>query len=150
MGFAMSPLTVVMIRTLPRSKQGVASAINSTARELGGAFGVAILGSISAPVYAAGVRPATTALPAAAAGPVHDSLAGAGVVAAQLPVAQGEALLAAARSAFVTGMAEAVLVGAVVAIVGAVVAFVFLPGRRTAEARADMPATLPPTLEPAA
>ena len=41
MGFAMSPLTVVMIRALPRSKQGVASAINSTARELGGALGVA-------------------------------------------------------------------------------------------------------------
>ncbi len=129
MGFAMSPLTVIMIRTLPRSKQGVASAINSTARELGGALGVAILGSLSAPVYAAGVRPATALLPATAAGAVHDSLAGAGVVASYLPAAQGEALMAMARTAFVDGMGVAVLAGAVVAIAGAVVAAAFLPGR---------------------
>jgi len=129
MGFAMSPLTVVMIRALPVSKQGVASAINSTARELGGALGVAILGSLSAPIYAAGVRPATASLPVQAAGTVHDSLAGAGVVATYLPAPQGAALLGAARSAFVDGMDVAVLVGAVVAIAGAAVAFALLPGR---------------------
>ncbi len=150
MGFAMSPLTVVMIRALPKSKQGVASAINSTARELGGAFGVAILGSISAPVYAAGVRPATAALPAAAAGPVHDSLAGAGVVAGQLPGPQGDALLAMARTAFVSGMAEAVLVGAVVAIAGAVVAFAFLPGRSAQVAAETQGLSASRGLEPAA
>jgi DHA2 family multidrug resistance protein-like MFS transporter len=129
MGFAMGPLTVIMIRALPRSKQGVASAINSTARELGGALGVAILGSLSAPVYAAGVRPATALLPADAGKAVHDSLAGAGVVAGYLPGPQGEALLQIARSAFVDGMGVAVAVGAVVALAGAVVAFAFLPGR---------------------
>ncbi len=132
MGFAMGPLTVIMIRALPRSKQGVASSINSTARELGGAFGVAILGSISAPVYAAGVKPATALLPADAAGAVHDSLAGAGVVASYLPGTQGEAILGLARVAFVDAMSAAVLVGAVVAIAGAVVALAFLPGRRAA------------------
>jgi EmrB/QacA subfamily drug resistance transporter len=88
MGFAMSPLTVIMVRAMPRSKQGVASAINSTSRELGGALGVAILGSLSAPVYAAGVRRATNLLPAQAATSVHDSLSGAGVVAGYLPAAQ--------------------------------------------------------------
>ncbi|MGD0862013.1 MAG: MFS transporter [Candidatus Limnocylindrales bacterium] len=129
MGFAMSPLTVIMIRALPRSKQGVASAINSTARELGGALGVAILGSLSAPIYAAGVRPATALLPTDAGTAVHDSLAGAGLVASHLPPTQGEALLALARSAFVDGMIVAVTVGALVAIAGAIVAFAFLPGR---------------------
>jgi DHA2 family multidrug resistance protein-like MFS transporter len=107
----------------------VASAINSTARELGGALGVAILGSLSAPIYAAGVRPATASLPVQTAGTVHDSLAGAGVVASYLPAPQGAALLGAARSAFVDGMDVAVLVGAVVAIAGAAVAFALLPGR---------------------
>jgi EmrB/QacA subfamily drug resistance transporter len=135
MGFAMSPLTVVMIRALPRSKQGVASAINSTARELGGALGVAILGSLSAPVYAAGVRPATAALPAGAAGAVRDSLAGAGAVAGHLPGPQGEALMTAARIAFVDGMGVAVLVGAAVAITGAAVSLAFLPGRASARAQ---------------
>jgi hypothetical protein len=129
MGMAMGPLTVLMVRTLPRSKQGVASAINSTARELGGALGVAILGSLAAPVYAAGVRPAATLLPPAAASAVGDSLAGAGAVAATLPGPQASALLGLARSAFVEGMSSAVLVGAVVAIVGAGVALALLPRR---------------------
>ena len=132
MGFAMSPLTVIMIRAMPRSKQGVASAINSTARELGGALGVAILGSLAAPVYAAGVRPATTALPAQAAQAVGDSLSGAGAVASNLSGPQAQALLGLARSAFVDGMDAAVLVGAVVALAGAALAIAFLPGR-TAE-----------------
>jgi EmrB/QacA subfamily drug resistance transporter len=135
MGFAMSPLTVIMIRALPRSKQGVASAINSTARELGGALGVAILGSLSAPVYAAGVRPATALLPADAGKAVADSLAAAGVVASYLPGTQGEALLQLARTAFADGMGVAVTVGALVAIAGAVVALACLPGR-SAEAPA--------------
>jgi EmrB/QacA subfamily drug resistance transporter len=129
MGMAMGPLTVIMVRTLPRSKQGVASAINSTARELGGALGVAILGSLSAPVYASGVKPATALLPADAARAVSDSLAGAGAVAAHLPAPLGDALMGVARSAFVDGMNVAVLAGAAIAIVGAAVAFTFLPSR---------------------
>jgi EmrB/QacA subfamily drug resistance transporter len=129
MGAAMSPLTVVMIRALPRSKQGVASAINSTARELGGAMGVAILGSLSAPVYAAGVQPVTGQLPAEAATAVGDSLAGAGAVAGFLPGPQADALLSAARAAFVDGMGVAVFAGAIVAMAGAAVALAFLPGR---------------------
>jgi EmrB/QacA subfamily drug resistance transporter len=141
MGAAMSPLTVVMIRALPRSKQGVASAINSTARELGGALGVAILGSLSAPVYAAGVRPATGQLPAEAATAVGDSLAGAGAVAGFLPGPQAEALMGVARAAFVDGMGVAVLAGAIVAMAGAVVALAFLPGRsaRTTASTAGAP-----------
>ena len=129
MGLAMGPLTVLMVRTLPRAKQGVASAINSTARELGGALGVAILGSVAAPVYAAGVRPATQLLPPAAAGAVGDSLAGAGAVAAMLPGPQASALLGLARTSFVDAMSGAVLAGAVVALVGAGVALALLPGR---------------------
>lgn len=153
MGFAMSPLTVVMIRALPRSKQGVASAINSTARELGGALGVAILGSLSAPVYAAGVRPASAILPGDAGKAVSDSLAGAGVVAGYLPAPQAEALMAMARSAFVDGMNVAVTVGAIVAIAGALVALTFLPGRTEsapAKVAVEHPSGLAPELPEAA
>jgi EmrB/QacA subfamily drug resistance transporter len=132
MGLAMGPLTVIMIRALPRSKQGVASAINSTARELGGAMGVAILGSLSAPVYAAGVHPATAQMPAQAATAVSDSLAGAGAVAAMLPAGQADALMALARTSFVDGMGVAVMAGALVAVAGAVVAMAFLPSRTPA------------------
>ena len=137
MGVAMTPPTVVMIRALPRSKQGVASAMNSTARELGGALGVAILGSLANPIYAAGVRPATAVLPAGAGTAVHDSLAGAGVVASYLPAAQADALMGVARSAFVDGMGAAVVAGAIVALAGAVVALAFLPGRAGVAAAAS-------------
>jgi EmrB/QacA subfamily drug resistance transporter len=129
MGLAMGPLTVLMVRSLPRDKQGVASAINSTARELGGALGVAILGSLAAPVYAAGVQPASALLPEPAATAVGDSLAGAGAVAALLPGPEASALLGLARSAFVDGMSVAVLAGAAVAVGGAAVAFALLPRR---------------------
>src|SRR5437764_592490 len=42
---AMTPATNAIVASLPRAKQGVASAVNDTARELGSAFGVAVLGS---------------------------------------------------------------------------------------------------------
>ena len=90
---------------------------------------MAILGSLSAPVYAAGVRPAAALLPGDAGKAVTDSLAGAGAVAGYLHGPQGEALLQLARSSFVDGMDVAVLVGAIVALVGAAVALAFLPGR---------------------
>ncbi len=59
-----------------------------------------------------------------------------------LPAPQGEALLAMARSAFVNGMDAAVLVGAIVALAGVVVALAFLPGR-TPGAAAQAPAGRP-------
>jgi EmrB/QacA subfamily drug resistance transporter len=151
MGMAMGPLTVIMVRTLPRSKQGVASAINSTARELGGALGVAILGTIYAPVYSSGVRPAVALLPADAGKAVSDSLAGAGVVASYLPAPQAAALMSLARQSFVDGMDVAILAGAAVAIIGAAIALALLPGRtsgvaaaatQTPEAKASLGADL--------
>jgi DHA2 family integral membrane protein (MFS transporter) len=80
------------------------------------------------------------------------------VVASYLPPAQGEALLNMARAAFVDAMGAAVLVGAIVAIGGAIVAFAFLPGRSAALAAgatttaggAEAPALVPAELEPAA
>jgi hypothetical protein len=105
------------------------------------------------------VKPATDLLPANAAGPVHDSLAGAGVVATYLPAAQGDALLSIARVAFVDAMSAAVLVGAIVAIGGAIVALAFLPGRSatvaagattTANGAAEAPVRAPAELAPAA
>jgi EmrB/QacA subfamily drug resistance transporter len=136
MGLAASPITVVIIRSLPRGKQGVASALTSTARELGGALGVAILGSIAAPVYTSGVASAAALLPGQAGQAVRDSLTGALVVAGQLPAPFGDALATTARSSFADGMGVAVLVGAGVAFVGAAFALAFLPGRPAIPERA--------------
>jgi EmrB/QacA subfamily drug resistance transporter len=129
MGLSMTPVTSVMIAALPRGRAGIASALNGTTREIGGALGVAVLGSIATPIYSDHVASIAQALPAPAGEVVRGSVAGAAAVAAQLPAGMGAGVLDAARLAFVSGMDVAVLAGAVVTLAGAVVAFTQLPAR---------------------
>jgi hypothetical protein len=63
MGLTMTPSTEVITETLPNDKQGVASAINDTSRELGGAIGVALLGSVLSAGYRSAIEPNLTAIP---------------------------------------------------------------------------------------
>ncbi len=156
MALAGTPVTTLMIAAVPPAKAGVASAINSTARELGSALGVAILGSIAAPVYAARVEPAVRMLPESAATAAQGSLTGAVAVAGYLPEPARDALASLARTAFVAGMTAAVLVGALVALAGAALAFGLLPGRDRTTARrshvrmSEEPAAIPDGVESAA
>jgi EmrB/QacA subfamily drug resistance transporter len=46
MGLAMTPATTAVTNALPIAQQGVGSAVNDLARELGGALGIAVLGSV--------------------------------------------------------------------------------------------------------
>jgi EmrB/QacA subfamily drug resistance transporter len=116
MGLAGAPATESIMSSLPPSRANIGSAVNDTTRELGGALGVAIVGSIMSSVYAAGL-PAD--LPAAA----RESLG----VAVQ---AGG----AAAQEAFIHAMSTASIVVAVVAAAGALIAWLHLPGGRAAAA----------------
>ena len=138
MGLAITPATDAIMASLPEAKFGVGSAVNDATREIGGAIGVAVLGSVFAGTYASTLAPALTALPADAAKAARDSLAGAGAVAAAIghagvPLA-GDSLVAAARNAFVEAMGPTAIAGAAVALVGAVVAWTFLPDRADAPA----------------
>jgi len=56
MALSGSPATTAIVASLPREKQGVASAINDVSRELGGALGIAVLGSILNTAYRSGVE----------------------------------------------------------------------------------------------
>jgi len=130
MGLAMAPATDSIMGSLPKAKAGVGSAVNDTTREVGGALGVAILGSLLAAGYHSSMDASASvqALPAEAAATAHDSLGGAVHVAAQLGPS-GQSLVADATRAFVDAMSSTVLVGAVVAVVGALVALIWLPSR---------------------
>jgi hypothetical protein len=130
MGMTMAPATDSIMGSLPLAKAGVGSAMNDTTRQVGGALGVAVLGSVLASTYSAAMAPVVVALPSPAADLALDSVGGAVGVAAQIGEA-GAALLDAAASAFVDGMGNAVLVAAGVALIGAVVSAVFLPSRAT-------------------
>jgi len=135
MGLAMAPATESIMGSLPPEKAGVGSAMNDTTREIGGALGVAILGSIGAVVYRheiAGTLPA--GLPPEAGATATDTLGGAAAVAAELPGDLGDALLGAARAAFADGLNVAAAAGAVTMVIAAVLAVVLLRGVRTAAA----------------
>ncbi len=75
LGLSSAPATESIMGSLPRHRAGVGSAVNDTAREVGGALGVAIVGSITSSIYRshlAGELP--TGLPGPAAAAAHDSL----------------------------------------------------------------------------
>jgi EmrB/QacA subfamily drug resistance transporter len=119
-----SPMTASIMSAVPLGKAGVGSAMNDTTRELGGALGVAVLGSIVASRYASQLAPAIATL----TGPLHDlahsSLSGALQVAAQT---NNSALALAGRKAYVSGQSIANFIAAIVAWVAAVVIYRMLP-----------------------
>jgi EmrB/QacA subfamily drug resistance transporter len=131
MAFTMAPATESIMGSLPRDKAGVGSAVNDTTRQVGGALGVAIIGSVFSSVYASQISSHLSGmhLPASAASAANSSVGGALEVAGHIPGRAGESLASAAREAFVAGMHQGVIVGAVVAVVGAFVALAFLPAR---------------------
>ncbi len=111
------------------SAASIGSAMNDTARLVGGAFGVAVLGTILSQVYRTHIAGAATQLTSASGGATRDSLQAALQVAGHLGGVQGDALRAAARLAFSDAMARAALVGALVAFAATLVALVLLPAR---------------------
>jgi EmrB/QacA subfamily drug resistance transporter len=134
MGLAQAPATESIMGALPRAKAGVGSAVNDTTRELGGALGVAIIGSILSSLYDSRlVDHAGGQVPAPALDAAKDSVGSALAVAGQVGGAPGNALADAAREAFVHGMTRASLVTAAFAAVGALVALRWLPARAHAQ-----------------
>lgn len=77
-GVAISPSTTAITASLPVEKQGVVSALNHTAREMGAALGIALVGSILNAQYRANISDAAAALPPELAQPVRAGIGGAG------------------------------------------------------------------------
>ena len=131
MGLIMAPATESIMGSLPPAKAGVGSAMNDTTRQMGGALGVAVIGSILATAYRPGVTNALTALgaPADVITKAQDSVAGAVQAASTLPAGLGDAVAGAARFEFVDAFGGALLMASFVVLVAAVVVFAFLPAR---------------------
>jgi fucose permease len=134
MGLTMAPATESVMNAVSLDKASVGSAINDATRTMGGALGVAVLGSLVTSGYRAGMD---------GAGDVaRDSLAGALAVAQRIGGPGGDSLAATAQQAFVDGMHTAVFVAAAVAALGSLLVLVALPGRdaRTALVAEPVPA----------
>lgn len=142
MGLAMAPATDSIMGSLPPEKAGIGSAVNDTTREIGGALGVAVLGSITTALYASKIasHPQFATLKAAspqAAEAVQSSVGAAAIVAERLPADAARLLDDTANAAFIAGVHAALIVGTVVALAGALVALVFLPARPRATDAVD-------------
>lgn len=125
---AMTPATNAIVASLPEAKQGVASAVNDTARELGAAVGIAVLGSALNAGYRHDVAGVARRMPDELGGAIRDSpAAGIGVV-KQLGD-QGLRLQDAVLDAFATGMRWSMLAAGALLLVAAISVFVWAPTR---------------------
>ncbi len=145
MGLAGTPATTAIVSSLPDSKQGVGSAVNDTARELGSVLGIAVLGSALNDAYRSGMAEAVQGLPHAMAERVLSSVSFVRLGGDRLDQfgAAGDRLVAAAQQSFVDAASTAFLVAAVGLFAGAVVAAFRAPRRRDREepAREQQPVT---------
>ena len=126
MAVTFTPLTTLIMSSVSLGKAGVGSAMNDTTRELGGALGVAVLGSLLTSAYTSSIDGALGGLSAADRAVADSGLVGAFRVADQLG-ASGAGLVDAAKDAFMDGVHLASLTGAVVVAVAAVAAWRLLP-----------------------
>ena len=131
MANVMPPATEAIMSVLPREKAGVGSAVSNTIRQIGGALGVAALGAIVSSSYRDGVTTATAGLPDGAREVAQESISGAYGVAAQAGPA-GQSLISSANDAFITAMHYASIGSTIFALLGALVAAIWLPGKRPA------------------
>ncbi|WP_159592840.1 MFS transporter [Chelativorans xinjiangense] len=109
--------TDLIIGSAPPERAGAASAISETSAELGGALGIAVLGSMVTAVYRGAMQADGLAeIPASMVETARDTLGGARAVARELPETLGTPLLATAREAFTEGLVLASLISAAIAI----------------------------------
>ncbi len=131
LSLGLAPMTTLatdtMMGSAPPERAGAASAISETSSELGGALGIAVLGSIGTAVYRGRIAAAMPeGVPHDAAEAARDTLGGAIVAAGRLPEQTGADLLDAARAAFAQSFDVVAAVSAAIALATAVVVAIVL------------------------
>jgi hypothetical protein len=123
MSITVAPATSEIMSSVPLSKAGVGSAVNDTTRELGGALGIALLGSIANTAYRSAVELDGTRLPAGARAAAEESIGAASAVGERVP--GGGEVVAQAASAFSDAftLTNTVALGIALAAAAAVLAF---------------------------
>ncbi|MCT7658209.1 MFS transporter [Mycobacterium deserti] len=134
-GLCTAPTTSAIMGAVPDEKQGVASAVNDTTREVGAAIGIAVAGSVLAAQYGQQLQPHLALLPEAARESASNSLAEALAVAARLGP-QGAQLSEFARTAFLDAMQASFTVLALTTAAAAAFVAIWSPGRDGEQLRA--------------
>ncbi|MET0920464.1 MAG: MFS transporter, partial [Acidimicrobiia bacterium] len=134
MALTMAPATESIMGSLPLGKAGVGSAVNDTTRQVGGALGVAIIGSVLSSIYASKMGDFLAGKPVSSSNitQIKESLGAtlgyAKRISEQAP-SFAQSLASVARQAYVDGLHAAMIVAAIATLVGVVVAAVWLPAR---------------------
>jgi len=133
MANVMAPGTSAVMGAVPEAKAGVGSAMNDLLRQLGGALGVAIIGSVINTAYRDRMVDVVAGLPGPAARAAGDSVGAAVAIAARLGGQAGDALAATARASFVDALEPAAIVAAAIAVTTAVLVARLMPARAALE-----------------
>ena len=137
LGLSISPATDTIMGSFPESELGVGGGVNDTALELGGALGIAVLGSLLGTAYRDELTDLVgNRLPAEAMETAKDSVGGGLAVAERVtqdPSAgpqQAQAAVDAVHQAFAHGVAHTSLIGGIIMATGTLIVLAVLPGRR--------------------
>jgi EmrB/QacA subfamily drug resistance transporter len=131
MSMAATPATVAITSALPNSKQGVASAVNDTSREVGSAIGIAILGAALTDTYKSGMKSATEGLPTEIANKLQSSVAFTKMD-APAPLTQiWDGLVTSGLEAFNSGVQASLSIAGWTAIAGALLIATLAPSKIT-------------------
>lgn len=142
MGNVMAPATDSIMGSLPRSKAGVGSAVNDTTRQVGGAVGVAVLGSILSSRYTASVTAHARQIPAGLVGAVKANVGQAVAVAHSPQGSTGPvptAILTIARQAYVSAFHVSVLAAAGLLLLAVAGVLKWLPARARDDVEVGVP-----------
>jgi EmrB/QacA subfamily drug resistance transporter len=145
MGWITGPATDSVMGAVPEEKSGVASAMNDVTRQVAGALGTAVIGSLITSLYGARISDSVAALPEQARVAAEDSVGQANAVASHLPADQGTTLVDSAADAFTHALGIGFTVAGAAALVAAIVVKLWLPDRH----RAVMPKALEAAPAPA-
>ena len=129
MSMTTAPATGAVMESMPLSKAGVGSAVNDTAREVGGALGVAVLGSILSSSYRSALDLDLSAAPPEAAAAIREGVGSALVAAQQAPDGVAPQIVDAAQRAFTDAMAPVFWFAAAVVLVTAGLVLRIMPSR---------------------
>ncbi|MEV0615849.1 MFS transporter [Nonomuraea sp. NPDC050404] len=124
----MPPATTAIMEALPREKAGVGSAMSNTVRQVSGALGVAVLGSVLSSSYRGEMAPVLAGLPEGVRHAAGESIMATMTVAQQLGE-RGQAIIQPAYTAFVDGMHVTAIVSALIGLVGIAVVARWMPGK---------------------
>lgn len=133
LGLAMTPGTTAITSSLGPDKQGVASALNDTVREVASSIGIALLGSVLNSGYRSSIGASAKNLSPEVAAKAKEGIAAAGQVAAQIGT-PGKALIHDAQSAFVDGLTNSLWVAFALAVIGGTVVLALARPSRATEA----------------